>query len=72
MSCAAHRANRGRFRGRVLCFECYRTKLDRPERLHLAVTAFPRVLTMREMEHRRRMLEHLQETNASASSLAPA
>ena len=53
-------AHRDTARRRVLCFECYRARLDRPERLRMSVLTFPRVLTEREMRHRRRMLEHLE------------
>lgn len=60
MSCVAHRlSNRNRKHGRVLCFECYRARLDRPERLRMPAMLFPRVLTERELQHRRRMLAHL-------------
>lgn len=59
MSCAAHRFNGRRTRGRLLCFECYRARLDRPEQARMPVLMFPRVLTERELEHRRRMLAHL-------------
>ena len=45
--------------GRVLCFECYRARLDRPERLRMSILAFPRLLTERELDHRRQMLAHL-------------
>jgi recombinational DNA repair protein (RecF pathway) len=57
MSCAAHRS---RNRGRILCFECYRARIDRPERVKLVAAPFPRVLSAREIEHRRRMLQQLQ------------
>ncbi len=60
MSCAAHQFNHRRTGGRVLCFQCYRSRLDRPERVRVLVTPFPRVLTAREAEHRRLMLQHLQ------------
>ena len=70
MSCAAQRPrNRGRAchaeahryaaRRLVLCFECYRSMVDLPERVRLMASPFPRVLTERELEHRRRMLSHL-------------
>lgn len=73
MSCAAHRskrrgthggachaeARRRSARRRVLCFECYRARLDRPEGLRMPAALFPRVLTERELHHRRRMLSHL-------------
>ena len=71
MSCAAHRsrkrgrachaeAHRWSARRRVLCFECYRARIDRPERVKLVATPFPRVLSAREVAHRRRMLQQLQ------------
>ena len=62
MSCAAHRS---RNRGRVLCFECYRARIDRPERVKLVATPFPRVLSAREVEHRRRMLAHFAQVSDS-------
>jgi hypothetical protein len=62
MSCAAHRS---RNRGRVLCFECYRARIDRPERVKLVATPFPRVLSAREIEHRRRMLAHFAQVSDS-------
>jgi hypothetical protein len=45
--------------GRLLCFECYRARLDRPERLRMPIVTFPRLLTQREVAHRRQMLAHL-------------
>lgn len=61
MACKAHlHSNLRRTRGRILCFECYRARLDRPERLRMPVLTFPRVLTQRELQHRRRMLKHLE------------
>ncbi len=62
MSCAAHR---WRNRGRVLCFECYRARIDRPERVKLVATPFPRVLSARELAHRRRMLAHFAHVSDS-------
>ena len=59
MSCAAHQFNHRRTGGRVLCFQCYRSRLDRPERVRVLVMPFPRVLTRPEVEHRQRMLAHL-------------
>jgi hypothetical protein len=59
MSCAAHRATGPRTRGRVVCFECYRARLDRPEHVPVPVVPFPRVLTGRQREHRRHMLAFL-------------
>ena len=74
MSCAAHQSNRRRNGGRVLCFQClhrrsskaprakacYRSRLDRPERVRVLVMPFPRVRTAQELKHRRQMLQHLQ------------
>jgi hypothetical protein len=67
MSCAAHRCHdRNRSEdahtagvGRVICFECYRSRLDRPERMPVFVIPFPRLLRDRELAHRKRMLSHL-------------
>ena len=66
MSCAAHRATGCHTRGRVVCFECYRARLDRPERLKVPVIPFPRVLTAREREHRSQMLAFLSRTYSRA------
>ena len=75
MSCAARHAKN------VLCFECYKSRLDvKPERRLATVTLFPardsgfgtrdsqsrRVLSNRERTHRRAMLVHLVATAASA------
>lgn len=60
MSCAAHR-HRGEGRARVLCFECYRSRIDRPERVKVLASPFPRVLTEHDLVHRRRMLAHLAD-----------
>ena len=62
MSCVAHRS---RNRGRVLCFECYRARIDRPERVTLVATPFPRVVSAREVEHRRRMLARFGQVSDS-------
>ena len=72
MSCAAHgktgrptrgachaEAHRTGARRRVLCFECYRSRIDRPERVKVLASPFPRVLTEHDLAHRRRMLSHL-------------
>ena len=72
MSCAAHGKTDGTTRGachaeayrngvrtRVLCFECYRSRIDRPERVEVLASPFPRVLTEHALAHRRRMLSHL-------------
>ena len=78
MSCTAQRpSNRGRAyhaeahpytaRRLVLCFECYRSMVDRPERVRLMASPFPRVLTAREFEHRGRMLAHLEDSRAHAT-----
>ena len=54
MSCAARHAKN------VLCFECYRSRLDAPPERRLAtVTLFPRVMKDPELAHRRKMLTHL-------------
>ena len=47
-------------RRRVLCFECYRARIDRPDPVKVLASPFPRVLTERERAHRRRMLAHLK------------
>ena len=60
MSCAAHRQGSGA-KGRLLCFECYRSRIDRPERVKVLAAPFPRVLTRGEIAHRRRMLAHLAD-----------
>ena len=60
MSCAEHRHRRGT-RARVLCFECYRSRIDRPERVKVLASPFPRVLTEHDLAHRRRMLSHLAD-----------
>ena len=67
MSCIAHRFDNRRTRGRVLCFECYRARFDRPERLRMPVLTFPRVLTERELAHRRQMLVHLGTKDRASS-----
>jgi hypothetical protein len=51
--------HRNAARRRVLCFECYRSRVDRPEHVTVLASPFPRVLTDGELEHRRRMLAHL-------------
>ena len=63
MSCRMHRINdeQSDGRARVLCFQCYRARLDRPERVPVVVVPFPRALTERELLHRRRMLAHLYQ-----------
>ena len=70
MSCAAHRCNGGRRSAgaRVLCFECYRARLDRPERLPVFVIPFPKPLTERDREHRRAMLSHLEASSEPVSA----
>jgi hypothetical protein len=42
-----------------VCFECYRARLDRPERLRVPVIPFPRVLTAQDQKHRSQMLAFL-------------
>ena len=72
MVCATHGKTKRRTRGachaeahrdgarrRVLCFECYRSRTDRPECVKVLASPFPRVLTRRELAHRRQMLVHL-------------
>ena len=60
MSCAARHAKN------VLCFECYKSRLDvKPERRTATVTLFPRVLTSPELAHRRAMLEHFLSVSSS-------
>ena len=65
MACTAHHHDRRRTEGKVLCFECYRARLDRPERLPVFVIPFPRLLTERERDHRQRMIDHLAANDAS-------
>jgi hypothetical protein len=62
MSCAAHRFKPRRTGARILCFECYRSRLDRPEPRPVAVIPFPRLMSERELAHRRQMLTHLLAT----------
>jgi hypothetical protein len=66
MSCAAHR-RRSRTPARVLCFECYRSRIDRPERVNVVASPFPRVLTDHELAHRRQMLAHLADVTRRSS-----
>jgi len=69
MACAAHRHTSRRPAGaRILCFECYRARLDRPEPLPVFVQPFPRVLTGRELQHRKRMLTHLSTCASQSGS----
>jgi len=75
MLCRVHRKDRGvachaeahwcQARRRVLCFECYRSRIDRPERVRVFASPFPRVLSEHELAHRRRMLAHLAELQPS-------
>ena len=58
MSCALHPHGTGT-RARVLCFECHRSRIVRPERVSVLAAPFARILTDREVAHRRRMLMHL-------------
>jgi hypothetical protein len=62
MSCAAHGKTK-----RVLCFECYRSRIDRPERVKVLASPFPRVLREHELAHRRRMLAHLADFSRRSS-----
>jgi len=60
MGCACHaEAHQNAAGKRVLCFECYRSRIDRPERVKVLASPFPRVLTEHDLAHRRRMLSHL-------------
>jgi|GraSoi_2013_20cm_1033751.scaffolds.fasta_scaffold00181_6 hypothetical protein len=43
----------------VLCFQCYRSQVNRQRAQRFAVSPFGRVLSARELEHRRLMLAHL-------------
>jgi hypothetical protein len=60
MPCAVSRHRTGT-RSRVLCFECYRSRIDRPESVKVLASPFPRLLTERELAHRRRMLAHFAD-----------
>ena len=81
--CAACRERKARFRyggavradrDHTLCFECYRSELDRLRARRLGQQAFPldrpalsepvRNLDARQITHRQRMLEHMLETVA--------
>ena len=55
---------------RVLYFECYRSRIDRPQRVQVLASPFPRVLTDRELAHRRRMLAHLNGTFSKGQQAA--
>jgi len=62
MSRACHaEAHRNGARRQVLCFECYRSRIDRPERVKVLASPFPRVLTEHDLAHRHRMLSHLAD-----------
>ena len=74
MSCAEHgttdrptrwachaQAHRNGARRRVFCFECYRSRIDRPDRVKVLASPFPRALTEHDLAHRRRMLSHLAD-----------
>ena len=50
-------------RDHVLCFECYRSEVNRQRAQRLAESPFGRMLSAREVEHRRRMLNHLQRAS---------
>ena len=66
-------------RGTVLCFECYRSELNRQraERLETVPSTSPlpaffssaRQLTSAEMAHRRQMLEYLQKARAPGRAI---
>jgi hypothetical protein len=56
---------------RVLYFECYRSRIDRPQRVQVLASPFPRVLTERELAHRRRMLAHLSGSFSKGQQAAP-
>src|SRR5579872_1554877 len=61
MSCIARHTKN------VLCFECYKSRLDVPPTRRLAtVTLFPRVISDPALAHRREMLTHLTATAARA------
>jgi len=47
-------------RDHILCFECYRSETNRQRALKPVESPFGRPLSRREMDHRRRMLQHLQ------------
>ena len=66
MSCAARHAKN------VLCFECYKSRLDVPPTRRFAnVTLFPRVLSDQELSHRRKMLAHLRTFGRTAAPSHP-
>lgn len=67
MSCAVRRHHSGR-RARVLCFECYRSRIDRSEPVKVRASPFPRVLTEHELAHRRLMLAHLVQSSEQGAS----
>jgi hypothetical protein len=80
MACATHgktkrltrgdchaEAHRDGVRRRVLCFECYRSRIDRPEGVKVLASPFPRVLTRRELAQRRQMLVHLADFSRRSS-----
>ena len=46
-------------RDHTLCFECYRSELNRRRAHRLVDSPFGRRLSARELEHQRRMLNHL-------------
>jgi hypothetical protein len=51
-------------RDHAVCFECYRSEVNRQRAIRLADSPFGRMLSAREAAHRRRMLEHLQLAGA--------
>lgn len=67
-NCQSCRARKARFqyrgivkadRDHVLCFECYRSEVNRHRAMRLVGSPFGRVLSEGELEHRRRMVAHL-------------
>lgn len=65
---SSRRGTRAVGTARIICFECYRARLDQPERLPVFVIPFPRLLGERELAHRRRMLSHLAASGAAGTS----
>jgi hypothetical protein len=62
-------------RDTVLCFECYRSEVNRQRAQRLALSEvegladspFGRMLSAREVAHRRQMLDHLQQRTAGSA-----
>ena len=66
MSCHRHQStHRG---GRVLCFECYVKRAGIQPRASILFAPFRRDLSRREAEHRRQMLQHLEQASGSSSA----